>query len=76
MFKNTHTHLIARPASEAVGMELVDMENMDRTLDAEVMQLAGHFQVQQVILRQKKEKVSKRLSRLHAATHPPEDSPR
>lgn len=44
-------------------MELVDMENMDRTLDAEVMQLAGHFQVQQVILRQKEEKeVSKVIS--------------
>lgn len=56
-------------------MELVDMENMDRTLDAEVMQLAGHFQVQQVILRYKEEKVSRRLSHLHDATHPPEDSP-
>lgn len=57
-------------------MELVDMENMDRTLDAEMMQLAGHFQVQQVILRSKEEKeVSIRLSQLHAATHPPENSP-
>lgn len=38
-----NTHLIARPASEAVRVELVDMENVDRTLDAEVMELAGHF---------------------------------
>lgn len=56
-------------------MELVDMENMDRTLDAKVMQLAGHFQVQQVILRYKEEKVLKRLSHLRAATPPPDDSP-
>lgn len=46
-----HTHLIARPASEAVRVELVDMEDVDGALDAEVMQLAAHFQVQQVILR-------------------------
>lgn len=57
-------------------MELVDMENMDGTLDAEVMQLAGHFQVQQVILRLKEEQdVSGRLFHLHAAVHPREDSP-
>lgn len=34
---HAHTHLIAGPALEAVGVELVDVENMDGTLDAEVM---------------------------------------
>lgn len=37
------THLVAGPAFEAVRVELVDMQNMDGTLDAEVMELAGHF---------------------------------
>lgn len=40
---HTPTDLIAGPAFEAVGVELVDMENMNGAFDAEVMQLAGHF---------------------------------
>ena len=41
---HTHTDLIAGPASEAVRVELVDVENMNGTFDAEVMELAGHFE--------------------------------
>lgn len=37
------TYLIAGPAFEAVRVELVDMENVDGTFDAEVMELASHF---------------------------------
>ena len=37
------TYLIAGPAFEAVGVKLVDMENMNGALDAEVMELASHF---------------------------------
>ncbi len=40
---HTLTHLIAGPAFEAVRVELVDVENMNGTLDAEMMQLARHF---------------------------------
>lgn len=40
---HTSTYLIARPAFEAVGVELVDMKNMNGALNAEVMQLAGYF---------------------------------
>jgi len=39
-----HTYVSARPAFEAVGVEFVDMENVNGTLDAEVVQLAGHFE--------------------------------
>lgn len=48
------------------------MEDVDGTLDAEVMQLAAHFQVQQVILRGKEEKDVwgvKRLPPSAAALH-------
>lgn len=48
-------HLAAGPSLQAVGVELVDMEDMDGTFDAEMVQLAGHFQKQQVILRQRGE---------------------
>ena len=41
---HTHTDLIAGPASEAVRVELVDVENMNGAFDAEVMELAGHFE--------------------------------
>lgn len=44
-------YLVAGPALEAVGVELVEVENADGTLDAEVMQLAGHFEEEQVALR-------------------------
>lgn len=37
------TYLIAGPAFEAVRIKLVDMENMNGTLDTEVMELARHF---------------------------------
>lgn len=37
-------YLTAGPAFEAVGVELVDMKNVDGTLDAEVMQLAADFE--------------------------------
>lgn len=60
MLSHKHTHtptdLIAGPAFEAVRVELVDMENMNGALDAEVMQLAGHFKEQQVILRWREDK--------------------
>lgn len=67
--QKTHTHLIARPAPEAVGVELVDVEDVDGTLDAEVMQLAAHLQIQQVILRwaEREKDVRKRLPLLQAA---------
>lgn len=41
---HTQTYLIAGPALQAVRVELADVENMNGALDAEVMQLAGHFQ--------------------------------
>lgn len=37
------THLVAGPAFEAVGVKLVDMENVNSALDAEVVELARHF---------------------------------
>lgn len=46
----TCTHLVARPAFQAVGVELVDVEDVDGALDAEVVQLAAHFEVQQIVL--------------------------
>lgn len=38
------THLVARPTFEAVWVELADVEDVDGALDAEVMQLACHFE--------------------------------
>lgn len=43
-------YLIAGPAFQAVRVEFVDVEDVNGTLDAEVVQLARHFQEQQVIL--------------------------
>lgn len=43
-------HLVAGSAFEAVGVESVDVEDVDGTFDAEVVQLAGHFEEQQVVL--------------------------
>lgn len=37
------THLISRTPMQAVGVELVDMQHMNGTFDAEMMQLAGDF---------------------------------
>lgn len=37
-------------------MKLADVENVNGALDAEVMQLAGHFKEQQVILRWREER--------------------
>lgn len=44
-------YLVAGPAFQTVGVELVDVEDVDGALDAEVVQLAAHFEVQQVVLR-------------------------
>lgn len=44
------THLSAGSAFEAVRVEPVDVKNMNSALDAEVMELARHFEEQQVIL--------------------------
>lgn len=38
------TYLVSGPTFEAVRVELVDMENVDGALDAEVVQLTRHFQ--------------------------------
>lgn len=38
------SNLVARPAFEAVWVELADVEDVDGALDAEVMQLARHFE--------------------------------
>lgn len=35
------THLLARPPSQTVRVELVGVEHVDRTFDTEMMQLAG-----------------------------------
>lgn len=43
-------YLVAGPAFQTVGVELVDVEDVDGALDAEVVQLAAHFEVQQVVL--------------------------
>lgn len=48
------TYLIARSAFEAVRVEPVDMEDVNGTLDAEMMELARHFKEQQVVLRWRK----------------------
>lgn len=36
-------HLVARPAPQAVGVELVGMKHVDGTLDAEMMELTSDF---------------------------------
>lgn len=46
------SHLIPRPSLQAVGVELVDVEDVDSTLHTEMMELTGHFQEQEVILRE------------------------
>lgn len=43
-------YLVAGPAFQTVGVELVDVEDVDGALDAEVVQLAAHLEVQQVVL--------------------------
>lgn len=40
------THLISRSSLQAVGVKLVHMQDVNGTLDAEVMQLAGDFKEQ------------------------------
>lgn len=37
-------YLVTGPAFEAVGVELVDMQDVNGTLDAEMVQLTGHFE--------------------------------
>lgn len=41
--------LIRRSTSQAVWVELVGVEHMDGTLDAQVMQLTGNLQEQEVV---------------------------
>lgn len=48
-------HLVAWPASQAVGVKLVNVEHVDGTLDAEMMELTGDFQEQKVVLNQRRE---------------------
>lgn len=59
-YTHTQPYLVAGPALETVGVELVDVEDMDGTLNAEVVELAGHFKVQQVILERKQDQGKKR----------------
>lgn len=47
-------YLVAGPALQTVGVELADVEDVDGALDAEVVQLAAHFEVQQVVLRRRR----------------------
>lgn len=44
-------HLVPRPPLQAVRVELVHIQHVDGTFNAEVMQLAAHFKNQQVVLR-------------------------
>lgn len=39
----TQSYLISRPAPKTVGVELVGVEDVDGTFDAEVVKLTGHF---------------------------------
>lgn len=43
-------HLVWRPATEAVRLIVVESEDLNSSLDAEVMQNAAHLQGKQVIL--------------------------
>lgn len=44
------THLIRRPSTQAVWLIVVKSENLDGSLDTEVMQDTSHFQRQEVVL--------------------------
>lgn len=45
-----NTHLVSWSAPQAVRVELVGVEDMDGALDAQMMELTGDLQEQQVIL--------------------------
>lgn len=47
-------HLIPRSPLQAVRVELVHIQHVDGTFNAEVMQLASHFKNQQVVLKKMK----------------------
>lgn len=40
---NVFVYLFSRSASEAVGVELVGMKDVDGAFNAEMMKLTGHF---------------------------------
>lgn len=45
-----NTHLVSWSAPQAVWVELVDVEDVDGTLDAQMMELTGDLQEQKVVL--------------------------
>lgn len=47
-------HLVPRSPLQAVRVELVYIQHMDGTFNAEVVQLAAHFKNQQIVLREVK----------------------
>lgn len=58
-------YLLARPATQTVGVELVGMKHMDSTFDAEMMQLTGDLESQEVILiEQQKRSLWERMEKL------------
>lgn len=44
------THLVSRSAPQAVRVELVDVEDVDGALDAQMMELTGDLQEQKIVL--------------------------
>lgn len=53
-------HLVRRPTAQAVGLKVVEAKDLDRPLDAEMVQDASHFQGKQVILRDTREIFNKK----------------
>lgn len=47
------THLVRRPSTQAVWLVVVQPENLDGSLDTQVMQDTSHFQRKEVILKGK-----------------------
>lgn len=47
------SYLIPWPAPQAVWVKLIDVEDMDGTFNAQMMELTGDFQEQEIVLRDK-----------------------
>lgn len=53
LLKISCTHLIGWPSTQAVWLIVVQSEDLDSSLDAQVMQDTSHFQRKEVILKGK-----------------------